>query len=108
MSLRFPHKNDVRFIFTPSCLVGMMSYYMFVLCENNNLSTANSEIRNRFITTDGYHLSDEGVKMLASNLRRSIDKVLDIAQNPMRKDPRPRRPWRRPNEPRQRRDSVSQ
>jgi hypothetical protein len=26
----------------------------FVLCENNNLSTANSEIRNRFITTDGY------------------------------------------------------
>jgi poly(3-hydroxyalkanoate) synthetase len=42
----------------------------FVLCENNNLSTANSEIRNRFITTDGYHLSDEGMKMLASNLRR--------------------------------------
>ena len=38
----------------------------FVLCENNNLSTAKSEIRNRFITTDGYHLSDEGVKMLAS------------------------------------------
>ena len=27
----------------------------FFLCENNNLSTANSEIRNRFITTDGYH-----------------------------------------------------
>ena len=52
--------------------------------------------------------SDEGVKMLASNLRRSIDKVLDIPQNPMRKDPRPRRPWRRPNEQRQRRYSVSQ
>lgn len=80
----------------------------FVLCENNNLSTANSEIRNKFITTDGYHLSNEGVKMLASNLRRSIDKVLDIPQNSMRKDPRPRRPWRRPNEQRQRRDSVSQ
>ena len=61
----------------------------FVLCDNNSLST-NSEIRSKCIHTDGYHLSEEGLKVPASNLRKSIDKVLDLYPRSNKK------PWHKP------------
>ena len=42
-----------------------------------------SENRENLINEDGYHLSLEGTKLLASNLRKTFDKMLDISRPPL-------------------------
>ena len=38
----------------------------------------NSQIREKLISEDGYHLSDDGVRFLAFNLRNQVESVLGI------------------------------
>lgn len=38
----------------------------------------NGLVRAKFVADDGYHLSDDGVKVLASNLRKSLEQVFNI------------------------------
>lgn len=60
----------------------------FDVCDHNNL-TQSFEIKKHFIENDGRHLTVEGVKMLASNMRRSIDNVLNIPYTPYTPSRRP-------------------
>ena len=65
----------------------------FVICDNCNLSNA-SEINKKFISSDGVHLSEEGVKVLASNIRKCVDNIIGIPYTPRRRPNQPRR-WKR-------------
>lgn len=51
--------------------------YNFVsLCDNDNLATRGKPI-DRFIKDDGFHLTDQGVARLASNIKRSCEEILN-------------------------------
>lgn len=47
------------------------------LCDNSNLSNKGHPIT-RFLSRDGYHLSSQGVNMMAANIRDEIDNALDL------------------------------
>lgn len=67
----------------------------FTVCDHSNLSHG-SEIRPEFITGDGVHLSNDGVSLLASNIRKSVDKALNIRTfSPQRRPPNRRKQWQR-------------
>lgn len=56
----------------------------FAVCDHSSLSQS-LEIKKNFIEDDGRHLSVDGVKMLASNMRKAIDNMLNIPYTPHRK-----------------------
>jgi hypothetical protein len=45
---------------------------------NSNILSRNGIISQRFIKSDGRHLSEEGVKVLASNLRLVVEGILGL------------------------------
>ena len=47
------------------------------LCDNSNLAFKGKPI-GRFIENDGFHLSNQGITMLAANLRDNIDVILKL------------------------------
>ena len=49
----------------------------------------NGLVKDKFVRDDGYHLSVDGVKVLASNLLKSLEQVLNItsSNNGQRKSP---------------------
>lgn len=51
---------------------------MVFLCDNSNLSYKGEPILKHFNRSDGQHLSESGVKILASNMRDCIDNVLKL------------------------------
>jgi len=53
-----------------------------------------SKINKKFISSDGVHLSEEGVKVLASNIRKCVDNIIGIPYTPRRRPNQPRR-WKR-------------
>jgi hypothetical protein len=48
---------------------------------NSNILSRNSIISQRFIKSDGRHLSEEGVKVLASNLRLVVEGILGLTNS---------------------------
>ena len=48
-----------------------------ILCDNSNMSYK-GQVLNRFIEPDGFHLSTDGIAILASNIRDCIDNALDL------------------------------
>ncbi|CAG2216894.1 unnamed protein product [Mytilus edulis] len=50
------------------------------LCDNGNLSRLGKPVP-KFLARDQYHLSKDGIAVLASNLRWTIDSLLDIKQS---------------------------
>jgi len=48
----------------------------FTICDHSNMSQSN-QIKKNFISKDGVHLTEDGTKMLASNLRKSVEKMLN-------------------------------
>ena len=48
---------------------------------NSNILSRNSIISQRFIKSDGRHLSEEGVKVLASNLRLVVEGILELTNS---------------------------
>ena len=49
----------------------------FSICDNTSIGL-NGQVKDKFIRDDGYHLSVDGVKVLASNIRKSLERVLSI------------------------------
>ena len=49
-----------------------------VFLSNNGNMSVNSQIREKLISEHGYHLSVDGVQMLASNLRNQVESILGI------------------------------
>ena len=47
--------------------------------DNDNL-VFNGKPQRKFLKDDGYHLSYEGTKMLASNMRRGLESVFELAR----------------------------
>lgn len=71
----------------------------FTICDHSNLSHGN-EIKPNLLAkdkdghSDGVHLSDDGVNLLASNIRKAVDKVLNIRTfSPHRRPPNRHRQW---------------
>ena len=60
----------------------------FSICDNSSQGL-NGLVKDKFVLDDGYHLSFDGVKVLASNLRKSLEQVLNIPSfnNGQRKPP---------------------
>jgi hypothetical protein len=56
----------------------MPSVYENVHIANSNILSRNGIISQRFIKSDGRHLSEEGVKVLASNLRLVVEGILGL------------------------------
>ena len=50
-------------------------------CNNNNLSNVFGKIKDRFIGKDGIHLSEDGCKMLYSNIKFAIDNLFNVKTN---------------------------
>jgi hypothetical protein len=48
---------------------------------NSNILSRNGIISQRFIKSDGRHLSEEGVKVLASNLRLVVEGILGLTNS---------------------------
>ena len=48
-----------------------------LLCDNDNLAFRGKPI-NRFMNSDGYHLSEQGVARLASNIKHGIEDSLGL------------------------------
>lgn len=48
------------------------------MCDNSNLAYKGEPIAKYFDSRDGVHLSQNGVSLLAANIRDSIDRVLDL------------------------------
>ena len=49
-----------------------------VFLSNNGNISVNSQIREKLISEDGHYLSDDGVQVLASNLRNQVESILCI------------------------------
>ena len=65
---------------TANFLINKLSleeYCNFYISDNGNLSN-NGLVRAKFVADDDYHLTDDGVKVLASNLCKSLEQVLNI------------------------------
>ena len=65
----------------------------FSVCDNSSISQ-NGKIKENFVRDDGYHLSVDGVRVLASNLRKSLERVLNI-QSPNPKNGQRKPPFRK-------------
>ena len=64
--------NTVNFLFNEPSLEKDCNF-----SDNGNLGN-NGLVRAKFMADDGYHLSDDGVKVLASSLLKSLEHVLNI------------------------------
>ena len=73
----------------------------FSICDNTSIGL-NGQVKDKFIRDDGYHLSVDGVKVLASNIRKSPERVLST-NNGQRKPPY-RKKWPKRNRNNLRRD----
>ena len=49
-------------------------------CDNSNF-TRNGHVQSHLLSSDGYHLSDEGTRVLCSNIRGKTEVVLGIRDN---------------------------
>ena len=76
----------------------------FSICDSTSISL-NGQVKDKFIRNDGYHLSVDGVKVLASNIRKSLERVLSIqSSNNGQSKPPYRKKWPKRNRNNPRRD----
>ena len=88
---RSDNENLNRKVNTVNSLINELGHEensVFSICDNSSLGL-NGLVKDKFVRDDGYHLSFDGVKVLASNLRKSLEQVLNIPSfnNGQRKPP---------------------
>ena len=88
---RSDNENLNRKVNTVNSLINELGHEensVFSICDNSSLGL-NGLVKDKFVRDDGYHLSFDGVKVLVSNLRKSLEQVLNIPSfnNGQRKPP---------------------
>jgi hypothetical protein len=82
VSLATPRADDKKFQTKVELVNAMLKCeYMeddtVTLCENGNMSRRGHPVP-KFLANDHYHLSKDGIAVLASNIRITVDGILNI------------------------------
>jgi hypothetical protein len=82
ISLATPRADSVHYNDSAELLNAMLKRKFrniknILLCDNSNMSYKGTP-KSKLLDRDGYHLNEEGVTILASNIRQSIEKLCGL------------------------------